>query len=441
MELKNVEKQEKSIVALTIAVSAEELESAKQAAFKKSGKNITVPGFRKGKAPRHLIEKLYGEGVFFEDAVNICYPDAYDKAVAEADIKPVGAGDIEMQEIPEEGGFVFVAKVPVEPEVALGEYKGLSAEKDEAKVLATDVKAELERMAQRVARTETVEREAKNGDTVVMDFEGFVDGVAFEGGKGEDHHLTLGSGSFIPGFEDQLVGTKAGDELDVSVTFPEEYHAEELKGKPAVFKCKVHAVQETVLPKLDDEFAKDVSESCETLEDLKKEIKDKLTGDRQQEADHNFEEQLLDTLTGELQADIPEAMFEAQTDNIVQDFAYRMQMQGMGLEQYVQMNGMDMASFRKLFRDQAERQVKVRLVLQKIADLENIDIDEATLEEEYAKMAENYGIELEKVKKAVSADALKSDLRLTKALDLVKESAKVTRKKADAGEDAAEEQA
>lgn len=429
MELKNVEKQEKSIVALTIAVSAEELESAKQKAFKKNGKNITVPGFRKGKAPRHLIEKLYGEGVFFEDAVNICYPDAYDKAVTEANIKPVGMGDIEMKDIPEDGGFVFVAKVPVEPEVTLGEYKGLAAEKDEVKVLVADVKAELERMAQRVARTETVERAAKKGDTAVIDFEGFVDGEAFEGGKGEEYQLTLGSNSFIPGFEDQLIGAKAGDELDVNVTFPEDYHAEELKGKEAIFKCKVHTVQQTVLPKIDDEFAKDVSETCETLEDLKKELKEKLMKERQDAADHDVEEQLLDTLIGDMQADIPEAMFEGQTDNIVQDFAYRMQMQGMGLEQYLQMQGMDMASFRKLFRDQAERQVKVRLALQKIAETENIEIDDATLDEEYAKMAENYNMEVEKVKQAVAVDALKSDLRLTKALDLVKDSAK-TKKKA-----------
>lgn len=429
MELKNVEKQEKSIVALTIAVSAAELEAAKDKAFKKNRKNISVPGFRKGKAPRQLIEKLYGEGVFFEDAVNICYPEAYDKAVAEAAIKPVGMGDIDMQEIPEEGGFVFVAKVPVEPEVTLGEYKGLSAERDEVKVLVADVKAELERMAQRVARTETVERPAKDGDTVVLDFEGFIDGVPFEGGKAEAHSLKLGSGSFIPGFEEQLVGAKGDDVLEVNVTFPEEYHAEELKGKPAVFKCKIHAVQETVLPKLDDEFAKDVSESCETLEDLKKEIKEKLTEGRQQEADHNLEEALMDALTGGMQADIPEAMFEAQTDNIVQDFAYRMRMQGVDVEQYVQMNGLDMASFRKMFREQAERQVKVRLALQKIAELENIEIDDATLEEEYAKMAENYGIEVDKVKQAVSADALRGDLRLTKALDIVKDTAKVTKKK------------
>lgn len=432
MELKNVEKQEKSIVELTIAVSPEELEAGKQAAFKKNGKKITVPGFRKGKAPRQLIEKLYGEGVFFEDAVNIAYPPAYDKAVEEAGLRSVGPADIEMKEIPEEGGFIFTAKVPVEPEVEVGEYKGIEAEKEEVKVMAADVKAELDRMAQRVARTETVERPAKNGDTVVIDFEGFTDGKPFDGGKGENHNLVLGSGSFIPGFEEQLVGAKADDEVEVKVTFPEEYHASELAGKEAVFQCKVHHVQQTVLPKIDDEFAKDVSETCETLDDLKKEIKEKLTASRQEEVDHDFEEKLLDVITEGLKADIPDAMVEAQIDHIMQDFGYRLQMQGMTLQQYAQMNGMEFETFRNMFRDQAGRQVKVRLALKKIAEIENIEIDETTLDEEYGKMAENYGIEVEKVKKAVAAEALRGDLLLTKALDLVKETAKVKIVKASA---------
>ena len=430
MELKNVEKQEKSIVELTIAVSPEEVEAGKQAAFKKNGKNIAVPGFRKGKAPRHLIENLYGKGVFLEDAVNIVYPEVYDKAVEEAGLKPVGAGDVEMKEFTEDGGFIFTAKVPVEPEVEVGEYKGIEAEKDEVKVLVADVKEELDRMAQRVARTETVERAAKNGDTAVIDFEGFVDGVAFEGGKGENYSLKLGSGSFIPGFEDQIVGAKAGDDVEVKVTFPEEYHAEELKGKEAVFQCKVHTVQETVLPKLDDEFAKDVSDTCETLEDLKKEIKEKLTASRQEEADNAFEEKLLDVITGDLKADIPDVMIESQIDNIMQDFAYRLQMQGMNVEQYAQMNGMDMQTFRGMFRSQAERQVKVRLSLRKIADLEAVEVSDEDMEQEYAKMAEGYGLEVDKVKKVVAPEALRGDLRITKALELVKEAAKVKKKKA-----------
>ncbi|NCB28238.1 MAG: trigger factor [Clostridia bacterium] len=430
MELKNVEKQEKSIVELTIAVSAEEVEAGKQAAFKKNGKTITVPGFRKGKAPRHLIEKLYGEGVFLEDAINISYPEAYDKAVKEAAIEAIGPADIEMKEILEDGGYVFLAKVPVQPEVAVSEYKGIEVEQDEVKVLAADVKAELERMAQRVARTETVERAAKKDDTVVIDFEGSIDGVPFEGGKGENHSLVLGSGSFIPGFEDQLIGTKAGDEVDVTVTFPTDYHAEELAGKVAVFKCKVHTVQETVLPKIDDEFAKDVSETCETLDDLKKEVKERLTATRQEEVDRQVEEQLLDAVIANLAADIPEVMVDNQIDTIVQDFAYRLQMQGLNVERYLQMTGMDSTAFRGMFREQADRQVKVRLALQKVADMENIEIDDATVADEYAKLAESYGIDVEKVKTLVNAEALRGDLRISKALDAVKENAKITKKKA-----------
>lgn len=432
MELKNVEKQEKSIVELTIAVSAAEVEAGKQAAFKKNGKKMTVPGFRKGKAPRALIEKLYGEGVFLEDAINISYPEAYDKAVKEAAIEAIGPADIEMKEILEDGGYVFFARVPVQPEVAVSEYKGIEVEQDEVKVLAADVKAELERMAQRVARTETVERAAKKDDTVVIDFEGSIDGVPFEGGKGENHSLVLGSGSFIPGFEDQLIGAKADDEVDVTVDFPADYHAEELAGKAAVFKCKVHTVQETVLPKIDDEFAKDVSETSETLDDLKKEVKERLTATRQEEADRQIEEQLLDAVVASLAADIPEVMVDNQIDTIVQDFAYRLQMQGMNVERYLQMTGMDSVAFRGMFREQADRQVKVRLALEKVADMENIEIDDATVAEEYTKLAENYGIDEEKVKSLVNAEALRGDLRISKALEVVKENAKITKKKAAA---------
>ncbi len=426
MELRNTEKQEKSIVELTIFVSADELEKGKQAAYKKAAKNITVPGFRKGKAPRHLIEKLYGEGVFIEDAINLCYPDAYDQAVAEANLKPVGRGEVEMQDMPEDGGFIFTAKVPVEPEVAIGEYKGLQVEKTIAEVSDADVDAELERMAKRVARTETVERAAKEGDTVVIDFEGFIDGVAFEGGKGSDHRLTLGSGEFIPGFEEQLVGKSAGEACDVQVSFPEEYHAEELKGKAAVFKCTVHSVQETVIPTLDDEFAKDVSETCETLDALKQEIRDKQMATREEQADHELEEKLLDGVLATLEAEIPDVMVEAQIDTIMQDFSYRIQMQGISLEHYAKMNGMDLTAMRGMFRDQAERQVKVRLSLQKIGELENIVIEDDCLDEEYQNMADSYGLEVEKVRAAIQPETLKGDLRLTRALDAVKDAANIT---------------
>ncbi|WP_283675568.1 trigger factor [Butyricicoccus sp. Marseille-Q5471] len=440
MELKKTEKLEHSVVALTIEITAEEFETAKDKAFKKAGKSITVPGFRKGKAPRKMIEKLYGEGVFFEDALNIVYPDAMDMAVKEAGIEPVGRADVDLGEMPENGGVTIIAKVPVAPEVEMGEYKGVEAEKETVKVLASDVKAELTRMAQRNARTETVERKAKKNDTVDIDFEGFVDGVAFDGGKAEHHELTLGSGSFIPGFEDQLIGCKAGEEKDVIVTFPAEYHAAELAGKEAVFKCKVHKVEETILPEIDDEFAKDVSETCESLEDLKKEITDRLKGERQTAADREFEEKVLDVVLENMKADIPQAMFENQLDAVVQDFGYRIQMQGMQLEQYLQMNNMDMASFRNLFREQAERQVKVRLALQKIAELENIAVSDKEIDDEYAKMAEQYGMEVDKIKQAVNADALADDLKINAALKFLTDNAKAKKKaaKKKADEDDAE---
>ena len=439
MELKNTEKQEHSVVALTIEITKAEFEAAKDKAFKKTGKNITVPGFRKGKAPRKMIEKLYGEGVFFEEAFNIIYPDAMEMAVEKSGIKPVGRADVDLGDPAEEGGLTIIAKVPVEPEVELGEYKGIEVEKETVKVLQADVKAELNRMAQRNARTEIVERKAKKNDTVDIDFEGFVDGVPFEGGKAEHHELTLGSGAFIPGFEDQLIGCKAGDEKDVVVTFPEEYHAKELAGKEATFKCKVHKVEETILPEIDDEFAKDVSDTCETLDDLKKEITERLKAERQEAADNAFEEKVLDAVIDGMKADIPAAMIDAQVDTIVQDFGYRLQMQGMGLEQYLKMTGTEMGAFRAMFQSQAERQVKTRLALQKVVELEGITVSDKELEEEYAKMAEQYKMEVEKVKAIVSKEALEGDLKISNALEFIKKNAKVKKAaKKKAAEETAE---
>ena len=430
MELKNTEKQEHSVVALTIEITKAEFEAAKDKAFKKTGKNITVPGFRKGKAPRKMIEKLYGEGVFFEEAFNIIYPDAMEMAVEKSGIKPVGRADVDLGDPAEEGGLTIIAKVPVEPEVELGEYKGIEVEKETVKVLQADVKAELNRMAQRNARTETVERKAKKNDTVDIDF---------EGGKAEHHELTLGSGAFIPGFEDQLIGCKAGDEKDVVVTFPEEYHAKELAGKEATFKCKVHKVEETILPEIDDEFAKDVSDTCETLDDLKKEITERLKAERQEAADNAFEEKVLDAVIDGMKADIPAAMIDAQVDTIVQDFGYRLQMQGMGLEQYLKMTGTEMGAFRAMFKDQAERQVKTRLALQKVVELEGITVSDKELEEEYAKMAEQYKMEVEKVKAIVSKEALEGDLKISNALEFIKKNAKVKKAaKKKAAEETAE---
>lgn len=442
MELKNTEKQEHSVVALTIEITKAEFEAAKDKAFKKTGKNITVPGFRKGKAPRKMIEKLYGEGVFFEEAFNIIYPDAMEMAVEKSGIKPVGRADVDLGDPAEEGGLTIIAKVPVEPEVELGEYKGIEVEKETVKVLQADVKAELNRMAQRNARTETVERKAKKNDTVDIDFEGFVDGVPFEGGKAEHHELTLGSGAFIPGFEDQLIGCKAGDEKDVVVTFPEEYHAKELADKEATFKCKVHKVEETILPEIDDEFAKDVSDTCETLDDLKKEITERLKAERQEAADNAFEEKVLDAVIDGMKADIPAAMIDSQVDTIVQDFGYRLQMQGMGLEQYLKMTGTEMGAFRAMFKDQAERQVKTRLALQKVVELEGITVSDTELEEEYAKMAEQYKMEVEKVKAIVSKEALEGDLKISNALEFIKKNAKVKKAaKKKAAEETTEETA
>ena len=452
MELKNTEKQEHSVVALTIEITKAEFEAAKDKAFKKTGKNITVPGFRKGKAPRKMIEKLYGEGVFFEEAFNIIYPDAMEMAVEKSGIKPVGRADVDLGDPAEEGGLTIIAKVPVEPEVELGEYKGIEVEKETVKVLQADVKAELNRMAQRNARTETVERKAKKNDTVDIDFEGFVDGVPFEGGKAEHHELTLGSGAFIPGFEDQLIGCKAGDEKDVVVTFPEEYHAKELAGKEATFKCKVHKVEETILPEIDDEFAKDVSDTCETLDDLKKEITERLKAERQEAADNAFEEKVLDAVIDGMKADIPAAMIDSQVDTIVQDFGYRLQMQGMGLEQYLKMTGMsedklledarEPALRQAMFQSQAERQVKTRLALQKVVELEGITVSDTELEEEYAKMAEQYKMEVEKVKAIVSKEALEGDLKISNALEFIKKNAKVKKAaKKKAAEETTEETA
>ena len=430
MEIKKTEKLEKSIVALTIEISAAEIETAKEKAFKKNGKNITVPGFRKGKAPRKVIEKLYGEGVFFEDALNICYPEAFDAAVAEAGLKQVGQADVKIEDMNDDGSVVLVCNVPVEPEVELSAYKGLSVEKETVKVLIADVKAEIDRMAQRNASIETVTRAAKKNDTVILDYAGSVDGVAFQGGTAEKQTLKLGSGTFIPGFEEQLIGVKAGESKDVVVTFPEEYHAPDLAGKEAVFACTVHEVKETILPKIDDEFAKDVSETAETVDDLKKEIKERLTKQRTQAAEQQYEEELLTALIGNLTADIPEAMIESQIETLVQDFNYRLQMQGMQLDQYIKMIGAEPQGFRAMFRDQAERQVKIRLALQKVIELENIEVSEEELEAKYAELAEQYKMELEQIKKVLPVAAMTDDLKMEKATACVKDSSKPVKKSA-----------
>ena len=419
------EKLEKSMAELQFSIDAEAFKAAVADVFKKEGKKYAVPGFRKGKAPRALIEKMYGADVFTYDAINELFPDAYEAAVKEAGIEPVGRPEVSVDSANETEGVTLTVKVAVKPEVKVGNYNGLTVEKTVHTVTDETVDAELKRVQERNARELTREGAAQNGDIVDIDFEGFVDGVAFEGGKAEHHELTLGSGAFIPGFEDQLIGCKAGDEKDVVVTFPKEYHAEELAGKEATFKCKVHKVEETILPTLDDEFAKDVSDTCETLDDLKKEITDRLKNERQEAADAAFEEKLLDVVIAGMKADIPEAMIDSQVDTIVQDFGYRLQMQGMGLEQYLKMTNTEMGAFRAMFKDQAERQVKTRLALQKVADQENITVSEQEIADEYAKMAEQYKMDVEKIKTIVAESALSGDLRISNALEFIKKNAKV----------------
>ena len=429
-----VENLEKNMAKLTVEVDNAEFLKAIDVAYKKNRNKFNLPGFRKGKAPKEMIMKMYGPQVFFEDALNEILDKTYPEAAKESGLEIVSRPEIGVEQIGMDQNVIYTATVAVKPEVTLGEYKGVTVEKAETTVSAKEVNEKLAAELEKNARVVEVEREIKKDDIATIDFVGSVDGVEFEGGKGEDYPLTIGSGTFIPGFEDQLIGCKAGDEKDVVVTFPKEYHAEELAGKEATFKCKVHKVEETILPTLDDEFAKDVSDTCETLDDLKKEITDRLKNERQEAADAAFEEKLLDVVIAGMKADIPEAMIDSQVDSIVQDFGYRLQMQGMGLEQYLKMTNTEMGAFRAMFKDQAERQVKTRLALQKVADLENITVSEQEIADEYAKMAEQYKMDVEKIKTIVAESALSGDLRISNALEFIKKNAKVkkaSKKKAE----------
>ncbi len=424
MSLKTCTKTETpNRVELEVEVDAAAFEAAVQRAYQKNKDKIQVPGFRKGKAPRNMIEKLYGTGVFYEDAMNDVYPTALDAAITESGYEYVEDKiDLDVVNVGAEG-LTFKAVITVKPEVEVSEYKGLKADKKVAEVSDEDVDGEIARLQDRNSRLVNVEdRAAQNEDTVVFDFEGFVDDVAFEGGKGENYSLVLGSGQFIPGFEEQIVGKAIDEEFDVNVTFPEEYHAEELAGKPAVFKCKLHEIKTKELPELNDDFAKDVSE-FDTLGELKADIRAKAEERNQQEADAAFENALLDQLAEGLKADIPQAMFDRRIDDMVQDFGYRLQSQGLDLDTYMKYTGMEMASFRDGFKEQAERQVKIRLALEKIATLENVEVTEDDMNAEYEKFAEMYKIEVEQVKAVLNEKDMKRDLAVGKALDLVKETA------------------
>lgn len=431
MSLKNAVKTETANrVELEIVVDAEAFEKAVQAAYRKNVGKINVPGFRKGKAPRALIEKLYGADVFYEDAMNAVYPDALDGAIKESGYEFVEDKiDLDVVSVGKEG-MTFKAVITVKPEIEIEGYFGLKAEKPDATVTDADVDAELAALQDRQARLVTVEgRAAQMEDTVTFDFEGFVDDVAFEGGKGENYSLKLGSGQFIPGFEEQIVGKSVDEEFEVNVTFPEEYHAAELAGKPAVFKCKLHEIKNREVPELNDDLAKDCSE-FDTLDELKADTRKKLEEKKAAEADNTYETALAEQLAGLVQGEIPEAMYENAVNDQVNSFDQRLRMQGLELSQYLQFTGMNMDDFRKNFRPQAELQTKVRLALEAIAKKENVEVTDEDINAEYDKMAEQYNMEADKIKAIINADAIKVDKSVEKAMALVKENAKVAKKTA-----------
>lgn len=408
---------------LEIQVPAEDFEKACEQVYKRKGKRIEVPGFRKGHAPRKTIEKLYGEGIFFEDAVNDVYPGALQSAVEEAGLEIVCRPEVEVTEVSKEKGVTFKATCTVKPEVTVKDYKGIKASKDVEEVTDVDITAEIDRRRERNARTVDVEgRAVENGDIVNIDFEGFLDGVPFDGGKGENFSLTIGSGQFIPGFEEQIIGHNIGDEFDVNVTFPENYHAEELKGKPTTFKVKLHSISTKELPEADDEFAKDVSE-FDTLDELKADIRKHLEEANKKKAADAFENKLIDTVIENMEGEIPQEMYEVRIDEMIRDFEYRLQSQGLNLDMYLQYSGLDRDSFRKTFEAQAQRQVKVRLALEKIVEVEGIAPTDEEVEAEYARLADAYKMDVEKLKPVISAEDVKKDVAVNKAIDLIKDSA------------------
>ena len=424
MSLKASNKVDTNRYELTISVPADEFEAAVEKVFKRESKKITIPGFRKGKAPRAFVEKYYGEQVFYEDAINLVYPSALESAVEEAGLKLVEDQiAFDLLESGKGKDLVFKVGVTTYPEVSIEGYKGIEITRKPVEVTEEDVDAELTKVQDRNSRMVTVEdRAAENGDTVEIDFEGFVDGVAFEGGKAENFNLTLGSGQFIPGFEDQVVGHNTGDEFDVNVTFPEEYHAEELKGKPAVFKIKLHEIKAKELPDIDDDFIKDISE-FDTVEAYRADVKEKLTVSRQKQADDDADNQLIDALIEKLQGEIPDAMYQKRINDDINEFAYRLRSQGLDLKTYLQYTGMDEQGIRDSFKPQAERQVKIRLALEKIVELENIVPTDEEIEAEYAKMANVYQMEVDKIKGFVPSEDLSLDIAVEKAMGLVRDSA------------------
>lgn len=421
-----VEKKENNQVCLTITVGKDEFEEAVKKSYLKTAKKINIPGFRKGKAPRKVIEQYYGEGIFYDDAIDFICPAAYDKAITDKKLDPVDRPQVEIVQIGKDQDFIFSATVTVKPEVKLGDYNGVTIEKVKYSVTAKDVNKEIDAVRERNARMEAVEgRAVKKGDFVVLDFEGFVDGEPFEGGKGENYSLEIGSGQFIPGFEDQLIGAKEEQDVDVNVKFPEDYHAENLKGKDALFKCKIHSIKVKQLPELDDEFAKDVSE-FDTLDEYKKDIKAKLQENAKLREKHEIENRVLKVVSDNAEVEIPACMIDQQVERMIQDFAYRIQGQGMSMEQYMQYTGMTVDAMKEQFKEEAEKNVKTTLVLEQIAKTEKIKALKKDLDAEYKKMAEQYNMEVAKVKElmAPQEEALKQDLTLQKTVEFLVENAK-----------------
>lgn len=425
MSLKSQNKIDTNRVELEVVVDAETFEKGLAAAFKKQSKKISIPGFRKGKAPRAFVEKYFGKEVFYEDAVNALYPDALDEAVKEAGLEVIQDKiDFDVKEIGAQG-FTFTAALTTKPEVTIENYKGIEAVKKSAEVTDEDIDAEIKKVQERNSRMVTVEdRAAQNDDIAVIDFEGFLNGEPFEGGKGENYSLTLGSGQFIPGFEEQIVGHNTGDEFEVNVTFPEDYQAEELKGKATTFKCKLHEIKMKELPEVDDEFVKDVSE-FDTLADYKEDLKKKLAESKEKEAADDLENQLIDKLVELVQGEIPEAMYENKIADSIREFGYRLQSQGLNLDTYMKYTGMDVDQMKEGFRPQAERQVKLRLALEKIAALEELKAGEEDLNQEYQKIAEQYKMEADKIKELIPAAELEKDICVEKAINLVRDNANI----------------
>lgn len=420
MNVKSVEK-ENGKAKVVVEIDKPEFEQALNKAYAKCRKDIMLPGFRKGKAPRKMVESMYGATVFYEDAVNEIFPEIYTTAIVDQQLKAVGSPSVSNMDTPDEGGVVLTIETELYPEVTLGQYKGIEVPKREVKVEESEVDAELSRMAERNARIETVDRAAQMGDTVVIDFEGFEGGKPFQGGKAEDYSLTLGSGSFIPGFEEALVGAVAGEERDVNVTFPENY-AKELAGKPAVFKCKVHEVKESIKPELDDEFAKDVSE-FDTLDALKNDIRARFTKSREEQNERAFESSAVQLAAANMTCNVPACMIDEQVDHQIEQFAYQLQSQGMKMEDYTKMIGGDLSSLRQSMRPMAEQTVRSDILLSEIARAENLEVTDEEVEEELKKLAEQYQMELDKVKAAVDTAAVKSDLMGKKAAKIITDSA------------------